>query len=166
MLYWIFDLDGTLYQINSKYNVVDDLYVNYSFIKEDKKIKALLNMLKGKKVIMTNSVNQHCQNIINKLKITDCFHHTFDRNTFNGLMKPHPKTYIKLISDLKMKKNDFCVFFDDSPINLIMAKKFGWMTVLITPFPWKYQNSHQGIDLVFPTVHSAVAFLIKKIYKL
>jgi pyrimidine 5'-nucleotidase len=166
MLYWIFDLDDTLYQIKSNYHVVNNLYVNYSFIKEDKKLKALLNMLTGKKVIMTNSVNQHCQNVINKLKIKDCFHYTFDRNTFNGLLKPNPKTYIKLINDLKMKQNDSCIFFDDSPVNLIMAKKFGWITVLITHFPWKYQNSHPSIDFVFPTVHHAVAFLIKKIHKL
>jgi FMN phosphatase YigB (HAD superfamily) len=166
MLYWIFDLDDTLYQIKSNYHVVNNLYVNYSFIKEDKKLKVLLNMLTGKKVIMTNSVNQHCQNVIKKLKIKDCFHHTFDRNTFNGFLKPHPKTYIKLMNDLNMKENDLCVFFDDSPINLIMAKKFGWMTILITPFPWKYQNSHPSIDLIFPTVHNAVAFLVKRVYKL
>lgn len=165
MFYWIFDLDDTLYQVNIPHRHKDGLYLNYSFIKEDIKLKVLLKVLTGKKIIMTNSVQQHCNTVLKRLGIKNIFDAKFNRNSLKGL-KPQPATYIKLIKELKITKDDVCIFFDDTPVNLIMAKRFGWLTVLITPEPWKYHKSHKDIDFIFPTVHSAIVFLIKKIYKL
>jgi FMN phosphatase YigB (HAD superfamily) len=167
MFYWIFDLDDTLYQINTGYNthVNNGLYVNYSFLKKDKKLKILLKCLSGNKIIMTNSINHHCKMVLNRMDIESCFDQIFDR-TIMKQIKPHPNTYIHLIQKLKITKNDTCIFFDDIPINLIMAKKFGWITVLITPHPWRYYEGHNSIDFVFPRIHNAIAFFIKKIYNM
>jgi FMN phosphatase YigB (HAD superfamily) len=160
MLYWIFDLDDTLYQINIPQRVNNGLYMNYSFIKENKTLKTLLKFLSGKKVIMTNSIQAHCTKVLKKLKLNDgYFDSRFHRDTLMNL-KPHPYTYAKLIKDMGIKKEDTCIFFDDTPINLIMAKKFGWTTVLITPHPWKFY--HNSIDMVFPNINNALVFLIKK----
>jgi pyrimidine 5'-nucleotidase len=166
MFYWIFDLDETLYQMDFnklKIKVHNGLYVDYSFLKQDKLLNLLLRYLKGNKIIMTNSISDHCQMVLKKINIRDCFDVIFDRNYMKHL-KPHPQTYISLIKTLNINKKDTCIFFDDSPINLLMAKKFGWTTVLITPQPWKYKQSHNSIDFIFPNVHSAISFFIKKIY--
>lgn len=167
MIHWVFDLDNTLYQTddNNPYKVHDGLYLNYSFLKEDKKLQILLNILKGNKVIMTNSVNQHCNTVLNRLGINKCFNTILTRNSMRNI-KPHPQTYYKVINRCNVQSNDKCIFFDDQPINLIMAKKFGWITVLITPEPWKYRHSHNNIDFIFPSVHYAIAYLVKKIYKI
>lgn len=161
MFYWIFDLDDTLYQTDKFQRVDNGLYLNYSFIKENKLLKKLLTFLSGKKIIMTNSIKAHCNKVLNKLKLNDSFDNKFHRNNLKNL-KPNPYTYIKLMTDLKIKKEDTCIFFDDSPINLIMAKKFGWTTILITPYPWKYYEGHNSIDMVFPSINSALIFLISK----
>lgn len=166
MLYWIFDLDDTLYQVKpTNKTVYNDLYLDYSFLKPDNKLEKLLKHLSGYRIIMTNSVHQHCRMVLDKLNITTCFNDIFDRNIVKQL-KPHPITYIFLIKKLKIKKEDVCFFFDDSPVNLIMAKKFGWKTILITPNPWQYYEGHQSIDFVFPNIHSAIIFFIKKMYKI
>lgn len=161
MFYWIFDLDDTLYQINTPQRVKNGLYLNYSFITEDKKLQQLLKYLSGKKIIMTNSVETHCNRVLNKLNIDNCFDDKFHRNNLMSL-KPHPFTYTKLIKQMNITKDDTCIFFDDTPVNLIMAKKFGWITILITPNPWRYHEAHNSIDLVFPTIHHAIVFLIQK----
>ena len=167
MIHWIFDLDNTLYQTehNNPYRINDGLYLNYSFLKEDKKLKILLNILNGNKIIMTNSISSHCNTVLDKLKIKQCFNHIVTRTDMNSF-KPYPKTYFTVINNCKIQSTDKCIFFDDIPINLIMAKKFGWITVLITPDSWKYTKSHNDIDFVFPTVHYAIAFLVTKIHKL
>lgn len=166
MIHWIFDLDETLYQIHnefSQHTVKDGLYVDYSFLKEDKKLKILIKCLTGKKVVMTNSIMQHCNMVLNKIGIKNSFDNIFDRTIMKS-MKPHPKTYVHLIKKLKITKKDICFFFDDSPVNLMMAKKFGWTTILITPYPWRYYEAHNSIDFIFPNIHNAVAYFIKKIY--
>jgi len=168
MFHWIFDLDDTLYQIKNEYSqhkIHDGLYVDYSFLKEDKKLKILLKCLLGNKIIMTNSIDKHCQMVLNKLNISSCFNETFDRTSM-GHMKPHPITYINIIKKLKIHKKDTSIFFDDITVNLIMAKKFGWVTVLITPDPRKYYEGHNSIDFVFPNIHHAIAYFVKKIHKI
>lgn len=168
MYYWIFDLDDTLYQLDTdrlNIKVTNGLYIDYSFLKKDKTLKLLLRCLSGNRVVMTNSITDHCQMVLKKMGIIGCFDEIFDRNYMKQL-KPHPQTYISLINKMKINKSDVCIFFDDSPINLLMAKKFGWMTVLITPQPWRFKNGHNSIDLIFPNVHTAVAFFVKKIYNL
>ena len=48
--------------------------------------------------------------------------------------------------------NDKCVFFDDLPENLISAKSFGWITVLIN----KKKYVHNNIDFWFPNIYLAL----------
>lgn len=162
MLYWIFDLDETLYQSNPKIGVKEGLYLDYSFLHNDKKLKILLQYLQGHKLIMTNAIQKHCHHVLHRLDIKDCFHHIYHRNLTNAL-KPHPRPYLQIMKELKINKKDMCIFFDDMPVNLIMAKKFGWTTVLITPNPWRYYEGHHSIDFVFPRVHNAIAFFLSKI---
>lgn len=164
MIHWIFDLDNTLYQTdnNNPYKVHDGLYLNYSFLKEDKKLQILLNILKGNKIVMTNSVSTHCNTVLDRLNIKKCFGNVMTRTNMKSI-KPDPNTYYQVINNCKIQSKDKCIFFDDMPINLIMAKKFGWITVLITPEPWRYRQSHNNIDFIFPSVHHAIAYLIKKL---
>lgn len=161
MLYWIFDLDDTLYQIKKKDKHLPELYKNYSFLKKDSKLKLIIQTLNGTKVIMTNSIQTHCQMILNRLDLMDSFDYIFDRN-LTKYIKPQPEVYLKLINKLNITSSDTVIFFDDSPVNLIMAKKFGWITILITPYPWQYQHSHPNINYIFPDIKSALAHLIAK----
>ena len=62
MLYWIFDLDETLY----------DLYgrrFNYNLLKKDQHLNMTLNSLPCKKIIFTNGTYGHAIDCLNRLQI-------------------------------------------------------------------------------------------------
>ena len=62
MLYWIFDLDYTLYDLPK------EIDFNYNLLKEDKQLNYLLQKLPLKKLIFTNGTYGHgvrCSKIMN-----------------------------------------------------------------------------------------------------
>ena len=59
----------------------------------------------------------------------------------------------------KITLNDKCIFFDDLPENLINAKSFNWVAVLIN----KNRYVHESIDFWFPSIHIALNYFISKI---
>ena len=67
MLYWIFDLDQTLYQLPN------NVSFNYNRLIEDQQLNYLLVMLPSRKIIFTNGTYNHGLTCLNKLKIMDNF---------------------------------------------------------------------------------------------
>lgn len=151
---WIFDLDFTLYQIEKEkieftYN---DLHYNPNLISNLKKIK-------GRKILFTNANLMHTLACIRKMKLENLFHKISCRE-LSGL-KPYPMSYINLYKICNIKKNDNCIFFEDTIINLVQAKRFGWTTVLITNDLSELQEAEtiDEIDLTFPNIISALNYL-------
>ena len=58
----------------------------------------------------------------------NCFNAILNRDLLQGL-KPDPRVYFKLIQWCRIGNNDKVIFFEDTPVNLLIAKKFGWITV-------------------------------------
>ena len=152
MLYWIFDLDLTLY------NLPSNVSFDYKYLKPDAQLNYLLTMLPSKKVIFTNGTYSHALVSLNKLKLKNNFMDITARDTINDL-KPNVSAYESFININNIKNNDLCVFFDDQPINLIESKKFGWITVLISSEIILNEN----IDLHFPNIHIALNYFLSKI---
>ena len=63
MLYWIFDLDNTLYQLRN------NISFNYNLLTTDDQLNYLLMMLPSKKVIFTNGTYNHALKCMNSLNI-------------------------------------------------------------------------------------------------
>ena len=152
MLYWVFDLDLTLYQL--PVNVSFD----YKYLKPDTQLNYLLTMLPCKKVIFTNGTYKHAIVSLNKLSLRNNFMDITARDTINDL-KPRLSAFRSFININNIKKNDMCVFFDDQPDNLIESKKLGWITVLISSETILNEN----IDLQFPNIHIALNYFLSKI---
>jgi pyrimidine 5'-nucleotidase len=154
MLYWIFDLDNTLYQIPhngdfSYNNLVQDDQLNYQ-----------LFMLPLKKIIFTNGTMGHANMCLKRMNIDDQFNKIIARDSINDL-KPNNSAYLKFMNSCNIMPYDKCIFFDDLPENLIEAKQFGWITVLIN----KNRYVHEDIDFYFPNIYLALNYLITKIHK-
>ena len=143
MKYWIFDLDNTLYMTQ---NVI------YEDIKKDYYLRCLINSLDGKKIIFTNATLSHAEAVLKQLGIRDLFYDIIDRNRLGGL-KPDIKIYKKFLSLSYINNTDKCIFFEDNIINLITAKKIGWITILISK---KRNKNYTFIDYKFNDIHSAV----------
>ena len=154
MLYWVFDLDNTLYQLP------ENTELRYELLTKDVQLNYLLTMLPLHKIIFTNGTYGHAKKCLQNIEITHHFDKIISRDKINAL-KPEYNSYIKLLNVCKIRNNDVCVFFDDLPENLITAKELGWITVLIS----KTKYVHDSIDFWFPNIYLAINFFVSKIQK-
>tara|TARA_B100000787_G_C16196293_1_gene301114 strand:- start:1536 stop:2000 length:465 start_codon:yes stop_codon:yes gene_type:complete len=147
MLFWIFDLDYTLY------NLPKNIEFKHSYLTHNAYLGLLLSFLPNKKLIYTNSNLSHCNYSLNKIGIR----HYFDNITTKDVntLKPHETSYITFIKLNNITTNDVCIFFDDSEKNLKTAKLFGWVTILIGTI----KNEHY-IDFSFHTTQDALEYFI------
>lgn len=152
MLYWIFDLDQTLYQLPNNVNF------NYNLLTEDPQLNYLLVMMPSRKLIFTNGTYNHGLTCLNKLEIINNFTSIVSRDKIKTL-KPEYNSYIRCMESNDITNEDKCVFFDDLPENLIAAKSVGWITVLIN----KNKYMDNSIDFWFPNIHLALNFFVSKI---
>ena len=154
MLYWIFDLDYTLYDMPS------DKDFNYKYLKNDFQLNYLLKKLPFKKFIFTNGTFNHGIVCLDKLNILNNFDKMIARDTINDL-KPNISSFKQFINLTNIENKDKCVFFEDNIDNLIQAKNFGWITVLIT----KENIINENIDFQFSNIHVALNYFLSKINK-
>lgn len=155
-LYFIFDLDYTLYNIKS------NLEFDYSFLKKDNYLKFLLNnypLNKFKKFIFTNAMHIHVDNCLYFMDIpTSTFNNITARDDINDL-KPNLSSFYKFKLINNITDFDKCVFFEDTLENLKEAKKIGWKTIFIGP---KLIKKYKFVDLEFPNIHLALEFFFNK----
>tara|TARA_B100000029_G_scaffold444816_1_gene464841 strand:- start:96 stop:566 length:471 start_codon:yes stop_codon:yes gene_type:complete len=152
MIHWIFDLDNTLYRfLNQKKPDMREIYI-------DKELPKIIRFLPGNKLIFTNANHYHSMNMIHELGMYNCYSAVINRDILKGI-KPDPKTYFKVVQWCNIQNNDKVIFFEDTPVNLEMAKKFGWITVLISNQIVKANY----IDLCCPDVKTAIRIILKKI---
>ncbi len=122
MIYWIFDMDETLYRANGKFS--------YNSLKADQELFNLIKKLNGLKILFTNGTHQHTNIVLKNLGLVSTFDLILDRNILQGL-KPNPQVFYKLVKWCSITPNDKCFFFEDSVHNLIVGYSLGWQTILI-----------------------------------
>ena len=131
MIYWIFDMDETLYNSNGKFS--------YDKLQQDTELINLINRLSGRKILFTNAAQQHTNIVLSKMGLVSSFDLILDRDIL-GVLKPHPIAYMKLTKWCSINKNDTCYFFEDTINNLIMGNTIGWQSILINPNIANSQN--------------------------
>ena len=149
MLYWVFDLDQTLYQIPLSKGF------SYNYLDSDSQLKYLLKKLPFYRLLFTNGTTFHADSCIKKMKLDSCFHNIIARDTIRDL-KPNYGAFQKFEAINSITEEDKCVFFEDAVENLIVAKDKGWITVLITPN--NRGNIHEHIDFYFPNIYVALNY--------
>lgn len=154
MLYWIFDLDYTLYQLPRNTPFA------YKELNEDSQLKYLLKKLPCSKLLFTNGTVFHADTCLKKMKLQRSFENVIARDSIQDL-KPNVSAYQKFESHNNISREDKCVFFEDSIENLIVAKDRGWITVLINPNI--HSNIHENIDFYFPNIYVALSYFNQKI---
>ena len=152
MLYWIFDLDETLYHLDTPFQ--------YEDLKKDKYLDFMLSMLPGKKIIFTNATYDHAIRCLNLIGIEKHFSDIEARDTLDGL-KPSPFIYERFIYKQNISPNDICVFFEDTINNLDTAKTyFRWKTIFIN----RHTNEkNDNVDMKFNNIHQCLEFFVKNI---
>ena len=152
---WIFDLDNTLYDYISS----EMRGFNYNHLKYEPNKIQKLKQLNGKRIIFSNGNLLHVMACIRKMKLERVFHKVSCRELHG--MKPHFYSYVSLYKIANMNKKDRCIFFDDLIENLVGAKNFGWITVLINPnTKEKDYLQNKNIDFYFPNINEALDFFL------
>ena len=154
MLYWIFDLDNTLYQLDL--NDFNDF--KYNFLKKDNYLNILLTLLPSTKLLFSNGTYNHCLKSLKIMGIESNFSNIISRDMINSL-KPNIDAFIKFIQLNNLKPNDVCFFFEDNIYNLKMAKNLGWITIYIGQKP-QYYNF---INYNFKNIYQALEYFISKL---
>lgn len=149
MLYWIFDLDLTLYQLPYGKSF------SYDDLNNDTQLRYLLRKLPCERIMFTNGTIFHADKCIQKMNLKKCFHNVIARDSIMDL-KPNSSAYRKFEVLNNISQEDKCVFFEDTIENLIVAKDRGWITVLIDPN--NSTNVHESIDFYFPNIYVALNY--------
>ena len=152
MINWVFDLDLTLYELNGK-------FFSYENMVKQPKLRENIKKLKGRKILFTNGNLNHSVLSIYKLGLVSVFHKILCRE-LTGL-KPSINSYIKAYHYSGMKQDEKTIFFEDTVINLEMAKKFNWITVLIKKNPSDIEMSNNKVDFHFKNVTEALKYFHK-----
>ena len=150
MINWVFDLDLTLYEIHG------NIFSYKNIIKPDN-LRENLKKLIGRKVMFTNGNLEHSLTCINLLNLKYVFHKVLCRELTG--YKPSINSYIKAYHLTGMKQDEKTFFFEDTVVNLEMAKKFNWITVLINP----NSHIHEDIDFWFPNIYIALNYFLCKL---
>lgn len=149
MLYLVFDLDQTLYQLDQ---------FQYEKLEPNPYLNFLLDMLPYKKIVFTNATTNHALKCLDKLEITEQFERLISRDTIQDF-KPFKSSYEKFINLIDINDNDIIFFFEDTIENLQMAKTFGWHTFYIgnkNTFGLSY------VDMSFKTIENVLEYFLEK----
>lgn len=94
----------------------------------------LLSMKNVKKCCFTNGPRDRAENILAKLGVLDCFEAVISIGKYDKTFccKPLIESYEFVTKVLGIESPGNVYFFDDSEINIIKAREFGWNGKLIT----------------------------------
>ena len=152
MINWIFDLDYTLYQQpNSKFS--------YDKLKYSPTLNMKINGLVGKKILFTNGNLFHTLKCVKIMKLERLFNKVLCRELTG--FKPDFNSYIKLYHLANIGINEQCIFFEDTIDNLIEAKRFNWITVLIGDYDNNIKKRYPQIDFIFTNIHFALDYFLE-----
>ena len=120
-----------------EHNVDPEDFTNYvhqldlSSLRENPELKKLLSAIQGRKFVFTNGAYQHAEGVLKRLGLRECFSGIFSIREADYLPKPALQTYLKMLKTFGLEASK-SVMFDDSPANILGAKRAGMKTVWIS----------------------------------
>ena len=128
---------ATVHGLMVEHNIQPEDFTDYvhdldlSSIRENPQLKACLQALPGKKHVFTNGAYHHAERVLKRLNIYDCFSGIFSIREAEYVPKPAEQTYLKMMKTFNVTPQK-SMMFDDSPVNILAAKKVGLRTVWIS----------------------------------
>lgn len=98
---------------------------------QTKRLRHMLQTLKGRKVIFTNAPKSYALRVLDLLGIGDLFELVFSVETVKFHAKPSVRGFKILLKTIKAKASD-CVMLEDNLPALMTAKRLGMRTIWVT----------------------------------
>ncbi|MGW8249408.1 MAG: pyrimidine 5'-nucleotidase [Anaerolineales bacterium] len=128
----------TLRGLQIHHQVDSDDYLAYvhdlvleDFLHPDPDLVAMLKSLPLKKYIFTNADAAHAQRVLKLLGVNGTFDGIFDVRALDFMCKPDPSAYHRALELAGVSQPDYCLYLDDSPRNLSIARQLGITTILV-----------------------------------
>jgi putative hydrolase of the HAD superfamily len=102
-----------------------------NMVLEVKRLRHLLQSLKGRKCIFTNAPREYALRVLEILNISDCFELIFSVESTKFHAKPSVRGFKMLLKILKAKPSN-CLMLEDNLSALMTAKRLGMRTIWIT----------------------------------
>tara|TARA_A100001015_G_C14974249_1_gene706507 strand:- start:860 stop:1309 length:450 start_codon:yes stop_codon:yes gene_type:complete len=145
MNYFIFDLDNTLFSLDTNNKIKNVVSSNLLKILKEK----------GKLILFSNAKYLYCIYWLDILRIKKYFSVIISSDFINGF-KPNPLLYKKINKLCGIKNNDKVYFFDDIEVNLESSKTVKWITILIN----EKNNKKKHIDYNYNDINTSIEYLI------
>lgn len=102
-----------------------------SMVIQVKRLRYLLQQLKGRKCVFTNAPREYAMRVLQLLGIEDCFELVFSVESTRFHAKPSVRGFQMLLHTLNVNARD-CVMLEDSLPALMTAKRLGMRTIWVT----------------------------------
>jgi putative hydrolase of the HAD superfamily len=120
--YYVVDPDEFL---DFVHDIPLDRYLQYA-----PELDGMLERLRLKKVIFTNADAGHARRVLSRLGIMRHFESIIDIHLLEFVNKPDRKSYLRALHFTSARAEE-CILIEDSPANIIPARKLGMTTVLV-----------------------------------
>ena len=104
--------------------------IDYVSVPEHPALGEALQRLPGRKLVFTAGTRPHARNVLARLGCTDVFEEIFDITDCHFIPKPDAKPY-----EIFLKRHavtpERAAFFEDLPVNLLVPRALGMVTVLV-----------------------------------
>jgi putative hydrolase of the HAD superfamily len=122
--------------------------IDLSLLDPDPELGRAIEVLPGRKLILTNGSRQHAENVAGKLGIRDHFEEIFDIVAADFVPKPEAQTYEKFlrVHDVDPSR---AAMFEDLAKNLVVPHAMGMRTILVlprTPDPFREADEQAAVE--------------------
>jgi putative hydrolase of the HAD superfamily len=117
-------------------NFVHDVRIE-KYLQPDLRLKAMLEQLPQTKSIFTNAPANYARRVLQVLAVEESFDQIFDINFIAYQSKPTPVAYARVVAELPVPAAE-CLMIDDTPRNLVPAKKLGMQTAWLSGTESRY----------------------------
>ena len=118
--------------------------IDFSVLEPSPFLGAAIVALPGRKIVYTNGTIAYAQKALKKLQINDVFDAIYGVESAGYHPKPERKAFEKVFS-LDKTNTENAAMFEDDQRNLIIPKKLGMRTVLVTS---AYETTLTHIDFI------------------
>lgn len=108
--------------------------IDHSPLQPDPALGAAIEMLPGRKLILTNGTREHASSVLKRLDIETHFEDMFGIIEAEFEPKPSPQTYQRFFDRHKIDPKH-AAMFEDLARNLVVPHSTGMTTVLVAPEP-------------------------------
>lgn len=145
----------TLRGLQTEYGIDPYKYLNYvhnipleTYLQPNPALKQMLKKISSRKVIFTNSDQNHALRVLSQLALDGVFERIVDVLDVAPYCKPQPEAFEKALHLMGKPDPARCLVVDDSVRNIETAREMGFITILVGAHNGGARAAHAQLDTI------------------